>query len=168
MSTWYLTFVIFKIEFYFKNIVHKRLRFFRFQTLKNNFNMIIKLKEWRSRHPQRWAGGTKVPSVEDWEIDGCRGFEGGMESWSSCWSLGWHWEDWMIQILCESSDYTVVYIHIHIHCKHTNSNGIWKIVKLKKDFLSHKHFENCTLCDVEKISKIKQSIPCEVWVTTKL
>ena len=50
MSTWYLTFVIFKIEFYFKNIVHKRLRFFRFQTLKNNFNMIIKLKElfWNS------------------------------------------------------------------------------------------------------------------------
>ena len=22
--------------------------------------MIIKLKEWRSRRPQRWAGGTKV------------------------------------------------------------------------------------------------------------
>ena len=24
----------------------------------------------------------------------------------------------------------------------------------KKDFLKHKHFENCTFCDVEKISKL--------------
>ena len=29
-----------------------------------------------------------------------------------------------------------------------------KKVKLKKDFLKHKHFENCTLCDVEEISKL--------------
>ena len=29
-----------------------------------------------------------------------------------------------------------------------------KIVKLKKDFLKHKQFENCTLCDVEEISKL--------------
>ena len=28
--------------------------------------------------------GEGVPSVEDCEIDGCRGLEGGMESWSSC------------------------------------------------------------------------------------
>ena len=28
-----------------------------------------------------------------------------------------------VQILCESSDYTVVYIHIHIHCKNTNFHG---------------------------------------------
>ena len=47
--------------------------------------MIIKLKEWRSRHPQRWAGGTKVRlcpvlrTVREGWLQGLGGRDGELE-----------------------------------------------------------------------------------------
>ena len=71
---------------------------------------------------RRYTGDAVPSAVLRSMIDGFRGLEGGMESWSYCCLLGWHWEDCVIQNLCESSDYTAVYIHIHKHCKNTKSN----------------------------------------------
>ena len=70
-----------------------------------------------------------------------------------------------VQIICESSDYTVVYIHINIHSKNTNSHGMYpsnKILKIlefeisqtKEGFPQTYRIENCTLCNVEEISKL--------------
>ena len=70
-----------------------------------------------------------------------------------------------VQIICESSEYTVVYIHINIHSKNTNSHGMYpsnKILKIlefeisqtKEGFPQTHRIENCTLCNVEEISKL--------------